>query len=159
MRCELAHLDQVQTERAAAFPSGHAASAFAFAYTVSRHYPLLAVPLGLLAGAVAFSRVHTGVHSSSRRVSAHTRQRWILLYLRRCLTAPLQRPDGTLVQRDRRTRRGRRARPQRTWQCSPSVSVSGCCWRGPDGDAVPNGDLLGSDEDVFDEQPLHVPAV
>src|SRR5690348_14186546 len=45
-------------------PSGHAASAFAFAYTVSRHYPLLAVPLRLLAGAVAFSRVHTGVHSS-----------------------------------------------------------------------------------------------
>jgi undecaprenyl-diphosphatase len=45
-----------------AFPSGHAASAFAFAYAVGRHLPLLAVPIRLLAGAVAYSRVHTGVH-------------------------------------------------------------------------------------------------
>jgi undecaprenyl-diphosphatase len=44
------------------FPSGHAASAFAFAYTVGRHLPGLAVPLRLLAGGVAYSRVHTGVH-------------------------------------------------------------------------------------------------
>jgi membrane-associated phospholipid phosphatase len=44
------------------FPSGHSASAFAFAYTVGRHYPLLAVPIRLLASAVAYSRVHTGVH-------------------------------------------------------------------------------------------------
>lgn len=44
------------------FPSGHAASAFAFAYTVGRHYPLLAVPIRLLATGVAYSRVHTGVH-------------------------------------------------------------------------------------------------
>ena len=44
------------------FPSGHAASAFAFAYTVGRHYPALAVPIRLLASGVAYSRVHTGVH-------------------------------------------------------------------------------------------------
>ncbi|MGZ5418513.1 MAG: phosphatase PAP2 family protein [Nocardioides sp.] len=44
------------------FPSGHSASAFAFAYTVGRHYPALAVPIRLLASAVAYSRVHTGVH-------------------------------------------------------------------------------------------------
>jgi undecaprenyl-diphosphatase len=44
------------------FPSGHAASAFAFAYAVGRHLPLLAVPIRLLAAAVAYSRVHTGVH-------------------------------------------------------------------------------------------------
>ena len=47
------------------FPSGHAASAFAFAYAVSRETPRLAVPIGLLAGAVAHSRVHTGVHYPS----------------------------------------------------------------------------------------------
>lgn len=47
------------------FPSGHAASAFAFAYAVSRKTPRLAVPIGLLAGAVATSRVHTGVHYPS----------------------------------------------------------------------------------------------
>jgi membrane-associated phospholipid phosphatase len=44
------------------FPSGHAASAFAFAYAIGRHLPALAVPIRLLAAAVAYSRVHTGVH-------------------------------------------------------------------------------------------------
>jgi undecaprenyl-diphosphatase len=44
------------------FPSGHAASAFAFAYAVGRHYPGLAAPIRLLASGVAYSRVHTGVH-------------------------------------------------------------------------------------------------
>jgi undecaprenyl-diphosphatase len=47
------------------FPSGHAASAFAFAYAVGRHLPALAVPLRLLAAGVAYSRVHTGVHYPS----------------------------------------------------------------------------------------------
>ena len=41
-----------------------------------------------------------------KAVAAHTRQRWILLYLRRWLQAPLQRQDGTLVQRDRGTAQG-----------------------------------------------------
>jgi undecaprenyl-diphosphatase len=44
------------------FPSGHASSAFAFAYAVGRHVPEMAVPIRLLAGGVAYSRVHTGVH-------------------------------------------------------------------------------------------------
>jgi undecaprenyl-diphosphatase len=48
--------------RSASFPSGHAASAFAFAYAVGRHLPALALPIRLLATAVAYSRVHTGVH-------------------------------------------------------------------------------------------------
>lgn len=48
--------------RSTSFPSGHSASAFAFAYAVSRHLPVLALPLRLLAGAVAYSRVHIGVH-------------------------------------------------------------------------------------------------
>jgi membrane-associated phospholipid phosphatase len=47
------------------FPSGHAASAFAFAYSIGQYFPLLAVPVRLLAGAVAYSRVHTGVHYPS----------------------------------------------------------------------------------------------
>jgi membrane-associated phospholipid phosphatase len=46
----------------ASFPSGHAASAFAFAHAVGRHLPALALPIRLLAAAVAYSRVHTGVH-------------------------------------------------------------------------------------------------
>jgi undecaprenyl-diphosphatase len=44
------------------FPSGHAASAFAFAGAVGASLPGLAVPLSGLAAAVAYSRVHTGVH-------------------------------------------------------------------------------------------------
>jgi len=52
----------VSMPRSTSFPSGHAASAFAFAYAVGRHLPGLAVPIRLLAGGVAYSRVHTGVH-------------------------------------------------------------------------------------------------
>jgi membrane-associated phospholipid phosphatase len=44
------------------FPSGHSASAFAFAGAVGASMPGLAVPLRGLAAAVAYSRVHTGVH-------------------------------------------------------------------------------------------------
>jgi membrane-associated phospholipid phosphatase len=53
---------QVRMPGSDSFPSGHAASAFAFAYAVGRHLPGLAVPIRLLAAAVAYSRVHTGVH-------------------------------------------------------------------------------------------------
>jgi len=41
-----------------------------------------------------------------KAVQAHTDARWVLLYLRRWLQAPLQLPDGTLVQRDRGTPQG-----------------------------------------------------
>jgi undecaprenyl-diphosphatase len=44
------------------FPSGHAASAFAFATAVGDELPLVRLPLHALAAAVAYSRVHTGVH-------------------------------------------------------------------------------------------------
>jgi undecaprenyl-diphosphatase len=44
------------------FPSGHSAAAFAFATGVGRTLPPAAVPLRGLAAAVAYSRVHTGVH-------------------------------------------------------------------------------------------------
>ena len=44
------------------FPSGHSASAFAFASAVGGVIPALSLPLHLAAAAVAYSRVHTGVH-------------------------------------------------------------------------------------------------
>ncbi len=47
------------------FPSGHAASAFAFAAGAGQEMPALAAPLAILASAVGFSRVHTGVHHPS----------------------------------------------------------------------------------------------
>jgi VanZ family protein len=45
------------------FPSGHAASAFAFAYAIGRHLPGLAVPFRLLAGGV----MRIGGHSREAR--------------------------------------------------------------------------------------------
>jgi undecaprenyl-diphosphatase len=44
------------------FPSGHSASGFAFAGAVAGTLPVASVPLRGLATAVAYSRVHTGVH-------------------------------------------------------------------------------------------------
>jgi undecaprenyl-diphosphatase len=44
------------------FPSGHSASAAAFAVSVGRLLPGLRLPLRVAAGIVAFSRIYTGVH-------------------------------------------------------------------------------------------------
>lgn len=44
------------------FPSGHAASASAFATGVGGRLPVVAAPIHGAAGVVAYSRVHTGVH-------------------------------------------------------------------------------------------------
>jgi membrane-associated phospholipid phosphatase len=52
----------VRMPASTSFPSGHTASAFAFTFAASRTLPLLALPLVPLAAAVAYSRVHTGVH-------------------------------------------------------------------------------------------------
>ncbi|MGB8383865.1 MAG: group II intron reverse transcriptase/maturase [Dermatophilaceae bacterium] len=41
-----------------------------------------------------------------RAVAHHTDLPWVLLYVRRWLTAPVQRPDGTLVSRDRGSPQG-----------------------------------------------------
>jgi diacylglycerol kinase family enzyme/membrane-associated phospholipid phosphatase len=51
--------------RTTSFPSGHAASAAAFATGVALELPVLAVPIGALAAAVGASRVVTGVHFPS----------------------------------------------------------------------------------------------
>ena len=53
---------RVRMPTSTSFPSGHAASAFAFATAVGEKIPALAPPLYALATAVAYSRVHTGVH-------------------------------------------------------------------------------------------------
>ncbi len=52
----------VRMPASASFPSGHAASGFAFAAAVGRDQPWLGMALRFLAAAVAYSRVHTGVH-------------------------------------------------------------------------------------------------
>lgn len=53
---------QVRMPDSTSFPSGHSASAFAFATAISRERPWVALGSGFLAAAVAYSRVHTGVH-------------------------------------------------------------------------------------------------
>jgi undecaprenyl-diphosphatase len=53
---------QVAMPQTTSFPSGHAASAFAFASGTSFAFPAVALPLNAAAALVAYSRVHTGVH-------------------------------------------------------------------------------------------------
>lgn len=62
LESEASRTRHVPMPASSSFPSGHAASASAFAYAVGRHVPVLAIPIRLLAAAVAYSRVHTGVH-------------------------------------------------------------------------------------------------
>jgi membrane-associated phospholipid phosphatase len=53
---------RVQMPTSSSFPSGHAASGFAFTEAVGGVTPGLAMPLRLLATVVGYSRVHTGAH-------------------------------------------------------------------------------------------------
>jgi undecaprenyl-diphosphatase len=55
----------VRTPTSSSFPSGHSASAFAFATAVGGELPVLVPVLVPLAATVAYSRVHTGVHYPS----------------------------------------------------------------------------------------------
>lgn len=53
---------RVTMPASASFPSGHSASAAAFAAGVSSVLPALGAPLGVAAASVGYSRVHSGVH-------------------------------------------------------------------------------------------------
>jgi undecaprenyl-diphosphatase len=52
----------VEMPTSTSFPSGHSASAAAFAVAVGDLVPVLRLPLGVAATVIAFSRVYTGVH-------------------------------------------------------------------------------------------------
>jgi undecaprenyl-diphosphatase len=56
---------RVRRPVSASFPSGHAASAFAFASAARPAPPGVRLPLRVAAATVAYSRVHTGVHYPS----------------------------------------------------------------------------------------------
>jgi undecaprenyl-diphosphatase len=60
---------QVAMPRSTSWPSGHAASAFAFATGVGAAWPAAGVPLSVVASLVAYSRVHTGVHYPSDTIA------------------------------------------------------------------------------------------
>jgi len=56
---------QARMPKSSSFPSGHTASAFAFANAVTADFPQLALPLYGVAALVGYSRVHMGVHYPS----------------------------------------------------------------------------------------------
>jgi membrane-associated phospholipid phosphatase len=60
---------QVAMPQSTSWPSGHAASAFAFATGVGAAWPGAGVPLSVVASLVAYSRVHTGVHYPSDTIA------------------------------------------------------------------------------------------
>jgi undecaprenyl-diphosphatase len=59
------HPTLIRMPRSTSFPSGHSAAAFAFATGACAELPVLAPVLVPLAGTVAYSRVHLGVHYPS----------------------------------------------------------------------------------------------
>ncbi len=58
-------LQRVRMPKSRSFPSGHTAAAFAFATGVSDVLPWDGAALYILAAAVGYSRIHTGVHYPS----------------------------------------------------------------------------------------------
>ena len=59
----------VAMPRSTSWPSGHSASASAFAIGAGAAWPAAGVPLSALASLVAYSRVHTGVHYPSDAIA------------------------------------------------------------------------------------------
>ena len=69
-----------------------------------------------------------------KAVEAVTDCRWVLLYVKRWLAAPLQMPDGTLVEREKKTRKARRLR--RSWRTCSCTSLSIPGWPGGSRDVL-----------------------
>ena len=78
----------------------------------SAHRRVAGVPGALLASGLGFGPGpevifrQRSARPRAQAVAHHTDQRWILLYVERWLKAPLQREDGSLVERDRGTPQG-----------------------------------------------------
>lgn len=96
---EIRRLARVPTSTS--FPSGHSASAFAFATGVAMERPRWRLPMFTLAGAVALSRVYTGVHypgdvlvgaSIGVAVARGTRRVWPLADDTPALAEPVEDP-------------------------------------------------------------------
>lgn len=62
LAAEVPEARHVRMPKSHSFPSGHSAAAFAFAAGAGHVLPWTIPPLALIAAAVAYSRVHTGVH-------------------------------------------------------------------------------------------------
>jgi membrane-associated phospholipid phosphatase len=88
--------------RTTSFPSGHAASAAAFATGAALELPALAVPVGVLAAAVGASRVVTGVHYPSDVLAGFAIGVGAALLIRRP-AARLVTPDPAILFHDHGT--------------------------------------------------------
>ena len=105
------------------FPSGHSATAFAFATGVGQVSPAAAVPLRALAALVAYSRVHTGVHYPADVLAGG------LIGTTLAQLTP-HMPARRQVRRVARVRRGRRASrsrpaPSTDWSMELSFPAAG----------------------------------
>jgi hypothetical protein len=86
---------------------------------------------------------------------------WVRLYVTRWLQAPLVAADGTVTARDRGTPQGSAITPPAQWITRAMVTLRidaagflgavGSTWAG--WDAVADGDVVWSDDDVFDDEP------
>jgi membrane-associated phospholipid phosphatase len=88
---------KVRMPGSTSLPSGHSASAFAFATAVGDELPLAWLPLHALAAAVAYSRVHTGVHYPGDALTGSlmgTGAAVAVRYAARTISARRQRPSG-----------------------------------------------------------------
>jgi retron-type reverse transcriptase len=57
-----------------------------------------------------------------KAVEVHTEAPWVVLYVKRWLRAPVQQPDGTLLERTRGTPQGSSVTPPTQWATSASMS-------------------------------------
>ena len=115
---------KVRMPGSTSFPSGHSASAFAFATAVGDELPLAWLPLHAVAAAVTYSRVHTGVHypgdvlvGSLMGTGAAVTVRYTGRALARRSAGPSQPggptmsgPAGPVLSRNVRRERGRKRR-------------------------------------------------
>lgn len=79
------------------FPSGHTASAVAFAIVASDAHKALTAPLTGLAAAVALSRVFTGMHYPSDVIAGAALGAGVVMTARHFIPAAKMRPRGMVT--------------------------------------------------------------
>src|SRR3954466_1294877 len=87
--------------KTSSFPSGHSASAAAFATGVAMQSPAVGLPVVVMATAVAYSRVHTGVHYPSDVVVGAAMGAGTALLVRRIWPVVPERAATTRTSRGR----------------------------------------------------------